>query len=452
MPSRLTILGAQWLFYGLLASRLESDYSYDRIAFHFPTLGKLLFSLVCLALVARLLPSATAKPSDIALWLTASFVVVPTLSVGAVNPLFSHEVKVLSAAVVLSGFVTTALVTRARPSFGKLLATRNPALDVYLKAVVAATILAIGTIIYGFGIRSINLRLSGEYERRLIARTLDPPYPGAFYVVSWLKAVLVPLLLILGLRLRRPLLIIVSMVGVVAIFSFSGEKAAFVYPAVAGVALASVVLARRGKSVPWLGVLLTLGALILPLLVSYFVSGWRLDVLISRRFGLVPGIHSHNYVEYAERAGFTNFQQSFFRVINSSADTRSTGIRVGQWLDPSGSLNANAHLWADGYLSGGLLGVLFVSLLLAIVLRAYDALARSRDSLIAVSALGTVTFVYVNGYFHTSVMTDGIAVMWLLIWLLPSLRDSGVVRRVAGRPSISVPTASVTRTPFGHST
>ena len=180
---------------------------------------------------------------------------------------------------------------------------------------------------------------------------------------------------------------------------------------------------RRSQSEdPRFGALLTFGLIAMPTMVGWVLPTSQIDYLVTRRFGLTPGILTHYYVQYVEEGGFTWFSQSWARVFRPVQDSSSVGMRVGEWLDPGSGLNANSHLWADGYVSAGFVGVVLTTLLLVIVLRVFDRMAASRDRVVAGVTLGSVALAYVNGYFHTSLLTGGVLFALVLVWMMPDPR------------------------------
>ena len=414
---RLGLLCLQWVLYAFLSNNLEELYGYTRIGYSSPSFYSLAASLAALAVLASLLRSETRRPSDAGLWLLASFVVVPTLVVASVNPFFSSEIRRTASIVVLLGFIVpAAIVKELRPptavAASGLLSPR-----LFHGVVLALSGVAMATFLVGYGVSSLSLSFGDEYVRRLAARGLPSPYPGANYLTSWFLTVTIPLLFVLALQGRILGFAILGFVGSLLIFSFDGQKSAFVPPTIAVMLVFS--LRRREQSFPWFGSLLTFGPLAGSMLAGRVWPALQLDVLVARRIGLVPGLLTHSYVEFAQSHGYTMYAQSWLKPFSAGAQQESLGIRVGQHLDPHGALNANAHLWADGFGSAGLAGVVIAGGMLAIVLRLMDRLAASRDPVVAGAVLGTACLVFVNGSFHSSLLTGGVIFALLLIWAMP---------------------------------
>ena len=75
------------------------------------------------------------------------------------------------------------------------------------------------------------------------------------------------------------------------------------------------------------------------------------------------------------------------------------------------------------YASAGILGVAIVSLLLGMVLRAFDKIASNRDPVIAGATLGMACYSLTNGYFHSSLLTGGLIFGAALMLALPPPRE-----------------------------
>jgi uncharacterized membrane protein YgaE (UPF0421/DUF939 family) len=95
---------------------------------------------------------------------------------------------------------------------------------------------------------------------------------------------------------------------------------------------------------------------------------------------------------------------------------------IGARYFHSASNDANVNIWADGYANFGYAGILCFTLLLAILLWLYDSIAASsRNTRVAALAIGLPAFALANGGLLTSLLTNGVALAMLLIYLMPSM-------------------------------
>lgn len=420
---RVCLLVVQWVTYAFLSRNLEQAWEYTGIQYSTPGLLSVLLAIAACVAVAAVLPSDTERPSDAALWLLASFVVTPTLAVSAVNHQFDWWIRGTASLSVVAGLGMVALLCRPQGRAFKVRGAGYLSHSMFVGVVVGVTLVCMAAIAFGYGLSSWDVSLGDEYTRRLASNELAVPFPGANYLRGWLLSPLIPLLTVMGLQWRKKWLLAIAAFGVILIWGFDGQKAAFVYPAI--VVIIWLSMRRSGGRLPWLGGLLTFGLIVGPTVLGWLAPGSQLDYLVTRRFGLTPGILTHYYVQYTQWWGFTWFSQSWARLFKDVEDSTSVGIRVGEWLEPGNSLNANTNAFADGYASAGLLGVAITGLLLVLVLRSFDRVAASRDRIVSGVALGTVSIAYVNGYFHNSLLSGGVVLALALVWLMPDPRYGG---------------------------
>ena len=99
--------------------------------------------------------------------------------------------------------------------------------------------------------------------------------------------------------------------------------------------------------------------------------------------------------------------------------------------------SVNANLWADGFANFGFAGIFAFTLLLALVLYLFDALAAQRglrQRLAIAYLLALPAFTLANSALLTSLLTHGIAFAFLLLYTLP--------------PGLFAPRASARRWPL----
>jgi len=82
-------------------------------------------------------------------------------------------------------------------------------------------------------------------------------------------------------------------------------------------------------------------------------------------------------------------------------------------------MESNANLWADAYANFGYVGIIVFSLLLAVVLWLYDSVAFGRDKRLAALAIGLPAFALANTGLLTALLTNGIGLVMLLVYLMP---------------------------------
>jgi len=365
-----------------------------------------------------LLPAKLSSPSAATLWWLATFLVTSTLAVAVFNPAFSNATNINASLAVILGFAITAvLIRRNRPirTFGHVNWFTPSG---YSRVIFAITAVAIITVLISNPGGLNDFSLASIYDRRLAARDIPDVFPFSGYLMSQLSLVLIPLTLMLSLPNWKFSYLALALFGSVAVFEFDGQK----LPLGAPILLAVMLWAFSGESAPRnstvFGVVLTSVFVLVPIGINIFLPQLDLDGRIPRRMGLVPAILTHEYVDFSHAFGYTNFSQSWLKFLPNQ-DRTSAGFRVGSFLRPESGLNANANLWADGFLSLGFVGVVIISLIFVILLRFSDRLAASRNFTWSCTALALAFTTYSDNYLHTSLLSYGVGASLLLLWLHP---------------------------------
>lgn len=420
LVGRFSVLLLQFYIYGLLLRKLEPLWAYQDIRYETPSQNLTALFVILLILVAACLPAQLWSPSSSILWWLATFVVTPTLAVSAFNPSFQTSIKMGASATVVLGLAIPSVLIRRLAPIRRLEYALSFTPKGFYRLILLLVVIAILTIVVGYGARFSDLSFGSQFERRLEARSLTPPFPGARYMVGWLKSCLIPLAVIFAWRERLRLAWSVAALGVVTIWAFDGQKSALVVPLVTLLLCLSYARPLKLTSGTLFGFSLTGLFLILPIVVTRIVPQLQLDVLVARRIGLVPGILTHTHVEFAETSGFTHFSQSWLKFLPDSGDTSSIGVRLGRYLDELDQTNANANLFVDGFASLGLWGVAMVSILFSLLLRLIDRIAASRDWTMACTLFGSIGTNFSDGYLHTSLLTYGLLLGVVLMIFAPA--------------------------------
>ena len=168
----------------------------------------------------------------------------------------------------------------------------------------------------------------------LAARELDAPFPGATYLVAWLKSVL------RSASLRTEYSVEEAQSGAAGsgrlprrllVHRREGRLRLPDHRCVPGVqsktcAPQRIAVVRHAHHVrlgcgsygSW----------------SHLPEFSPVDYLVTRRFGLTPGLLTHYYVQYAGEYGHTWYSQSWLKLVQFGRRAVSVGYRVGDWLDP----------------------------------------------------------------------------------------------------------------------
>ena len=255
-----------------------------------------------------------------------------------------------------------------------------------------------------------------------------PSIVGRFvkYSVDWLKNVFAPLLFAPILAERSRVSAVFGFFGVATlylVFALTGYKSAFFVPiAIIGLFIA---LHREGKYfVP-----LLLGGLLFGLLGTVFVNfltGLVAPLSLVRRFLIVPGVVSGYFVDFFHAHPKTLMSERFFiRPFVDYPYSMQPARVIGDRYMWDGTY-ANAHMWAEGYMSFGVIGMGLFTALFGGVCWLYDSLTKDLNVEIAGAILAAMVIVFINTDIITALVTHGMALLLVLMYILRSTHNEGI--------------------------
>ena len=239
--------------------------------------------------------------------------------------------------------------------------------------------------------------------------------------VSWIGNVLAPFLIAVALVRRQPLRALPGLLLLLYLFSITGFRSLLF----AGLVLVVLYLASlwRGRM---FGAILAWGG-------AAVVSGsWLLDQTLQtivftgtfvRRLIATPGM-------------LTGWYYDFF---SDNPQVRLSHSVLGRWIEypyevappfligdryfGRAETYANANFWADAFANFGFTGLFVATVVVALVLWAFDASVGSGDATrtrLAVLLLGVPAFTLSNTALTTTLLTHGLALALLLVYVVPS--------------------------------
>lgn len=294
----------------------------------------------------------------------------------------------------------------------------------WLTLATVGTLLAI-ILVSLFGFRGMS-RLSEVYSVRAeYKETLTSAGRIMDYAVTWEAYVLSPMLIAGGIIHRRWYLLAVGVVGELAVFSITGLKSSLFAPV--GLLLFSIFLRRPRVSV---ALSVTLGTAALIGVSAALATRGRLFLMdyLYRRLFLVPGQLTAYYFEFFSSNPKALLGHSVFRVFGGSYHAAPPTI-IGQ-LYIGEATHANANVWADAYANFGFPGMVFFTLVLAMVFWVFDSVAARRNRLLASLMMVVPGITLSNSALLTSLLTHGIGLILVLFLMMP-LRNVTVPDYVA---------------------
>jgi hypothetical protein len=299
-----------------------------------------------------------------------------------------------------------------------------PLLRVDLKAYEFTALLALLSVIFysfiivAFGLHFRYVPLAEVYAvRSQFEETLSHTSPLVAYAVCWQMYVINPLLMTIGFTSRRPLFpVLIGLTGQFAIYSITGFRdvlfsAAFL--------LYLLWAMRFGKPfgtrlvLSWTGIFAGAAAL------DFFGYSRTFSGLIQERMTGTPGLLTGYYYEFFSTHPKALLGHSIFKSIVDYPYALEPRQMIGYVYYHDSGMSANANFWADAYANFGYIGIVCFTLLLAFVMWLYDSSAAKANRYVTALVIALPAFAVANSGLLTSILTHGIALAMLLMYLMP---------------------------------
>lgn len=379
-------------------------------------------------LPALWLPYRWTRPSDLAVWILYVTSIAP---VGLVALMLSPGD--LSAALMLPATMVLGFLLLEVTRRGRLWNCLGPGLapEVFAWIVIGLT-LAIDVIVLILNPPHISLSLATAYDRRIAARALLGSQTLSAYTIALLRGALVPLAVVIGIVDRRTTALVAAGLGALALFALGGAKSSIALPLAVVLAI-GLAAAGRGRRAG----LLFLGGMALVVLAGIgeqlvFESQYVLDSFVRREF-VVPSYLTIQYWIYYSTHALVLMRDSvvgrLFGLPSEISVPRLIGWEVFHNMDS----NANVGIWGRGFADFGYLGVLGVSLVAGWLLRLVDSISAGKHfyfGIVLALAAGTV---WTNSALHTSLLSNALLPLGLLIWAAPAALPYASAAAASGR-------------------
>jgi hypothetical protein len=152
----------------------------------------------------------------------------------------------------------------------------------------------------------------------------------------------------------------------------------------------------------------------------FFGYGLMAESLVGVRMTALPGLLTGYYYEFFSSHPQAHLGHSILSSLVDYPYAVEPPYLIGARYFHSASNDANANIWADAYANFGYAGIVLFTILFAILLWLYDSIATgSRNTRVAALAIGLPAFALANGGLLTSLLTNGVALAMLLVYLMP---------------------------------
>ncbi len=368
------------------------------------------------------LPFELRYPSQVCYWLIYLCVVVPTmflpyhvLTYQSLSEILPLPVSILLCFAILG-------TSYRFPPFRVKTPRVNQRLVVGLLTL--AAIVLIGFVIYVSGFQ-FKLSLDDAYDRRMDARDSVVGGTISAYAIATLSHSIGPLLITIGYVRRNVVAFVVGIVGGICIFALSGAKTDVATPAYL---FALLYLIARYRKIFGIAIAVAASALVLASVVQWLaLERNELSLYLVRRQIFCPGLLTCFYWDFFSHGDYVYFSDSFLRAIIPRQYDLPMARQIGETYFGNPESNANANIWASAFANVGYSGMIGFTALLGLLFRLIDGIAERSDFFVASLMCGMFGLTWTNGGLQTSMLSNGILVSLIVMYMLQPANRAMVV-------------------------
>lgn len=391
------------------------------------TLGEIVTWIVSAGTLGALNYRRWRYPSHAAFTFLLATIALPVVTIPVFwGPLLPSRVVELQCVTVLT-FATMKVCLVGNRRGIRLFKVSNVA---FWSTVVVITLLSLAYLLYSTGLSPQLLRLSDVYTQR--DEYAENVTSLGSYLVGWVGAGIFPAILAAGLHRRSRSLSLGATLGILVLYSVTGNKSYLVGIALAVTCFVLCSDKRRGGH-RWLT---TLGLFVLIASVfDYIGGGFAFTTLIVRRALATAGLNTAYYFQFFSQNPHYELRHSVLSFAGAPPYSLTPPQLIGDQFYGSSTVAANANLIADGYANFGILGCLLMATVFGLYLRAVDKASRHLPLQISAPALTLVIVAAANSAALTVLSTHGgLALLLLLLAMPPILAHSPLKKGSLGPP------------------
>ena len=266
--------------------------------------------------------------------------------------------------------------------------------------------------VFGLSLRYISLE--DVYTVRLAFRdTAMRVGRWPSYFILWISNVINPILIIRGLTSRAKALVICGVVGQLVIYSITAFKSVlFSWVLIGG----TYFLIR--KSQRNFGLRVSLAATAATIATSWDGLLRALFIVRGHATGMLTGWYFEFFSSHPKAVWGDSFLRGVVRYPYDVAVPYLIGVTYLKNVDT----HANAHVLADAYANYGYPAMIVWTVLWGCVLWAYDSISQHMDWRVPTLLMVVQTVAFANIPLHTTLMTSGLALLMVFLYLMPAER------------------------------
>ena len=418
----LGVLGYVGCFQWMYINYLYPEFGYYGYDYNPPATGYLILAWILSCLPSLWIPIELTRPSILAYWILYLTVLIPSMFV----PLYAafnqpSDIAVLMV-VLFAGFVIAG-ISYALP----LIQLRPARISKRLFWIGLASLTAILTLwmmaVFHNSLQLISFQYT--YDLRQTAEDVMKD-SRVNYAFMPLVGAINPFLMGWGLFYKRRFLFLAGALGQLLVFMALGLKSAIL--SVAFILGFYVLFKMRRPAFAVKLIIVALVFIAIPSFSYYWVHGdtnlphqVMLAVIFQRTLSN-EGLATAQYYDFFQKNPLTYL--SNVHGVNWFLHypyKYTIGEEIGLAYAGTTDLDQTAHFWAiDGVGGFGLWGILFVSILCALVFWALDSTARKHDTRLAALCISFSALLLANASIFTCLLSGGLGLLMILFWMMPA--------------------------------
>lgn len=428
---RICLLGGLVVYVGLYnwlyKNWLAPTFDYMGLSYHAPSALMMALGWFLALLPGLWMPLGLSRPSQIPIWFIYLMVYIPSMF----NPTYmalqpQHELIGLMCALA-SGMMILSFVGllppiplnfsfMSRGFFWSAVAFTTLALDIWVIAI--------------FHSRMHLVSFADVYDLRSQADEISAG-SGVGYGLMILSSVFDPLFMAYGLVSRKKWIVLIGFLNQVLLYAAGGSKAVMLSLVIVGGLY--LILGKSGR-----GFGLRIVATVCVVLAVLCILAGRSDLNIVLQFalslffmrifangGYVTGSYSNFFRSHP--LAYLSSVHGIDRFVHYPYD-RTLGLVMGQYEMGISDLDLNGHFWAsDGIAGFGLGGIVFISIICALVLWILDSSSAKHEPILGALLVAFVTVNLTNVSLFTTLVSGGLGLVIMILLFMPSTKSKGMI-------------------------
>lgn len=276
-----------------------------------------------------------------------------------------------------------------------------------------------GLILY-FGNIHFNLDLLKVYELRALKPMGDVPFGG--YLITWCAKIVLPFLILFSWIYFKGVLRYTSLFFILLLFilfTLTGMKVyLFSIPAIL-----SIYVLLKTKNFLFYFQLALISFVFLGLILFLAFEQDLVASLLVRRTLFIPAQLSFYYYDFFNGEPILLSNSIFESLVQYPYELDPSHMIAKEYFNKP-EMSANNGIIADGFMHFGVIGILIWSFLFSALLKLFDGISANKNQQFIIPILVIALKSMSDSALLTSMLTHGIIILIILVYLLPSTLQS----------------------------